>query len=149
MMEFKQERARGGPVIYLTPSLWKGMRLDTSLASTPERSTSGTSALALRDVFSSWDANARVTVLGRGSSWTCRRSRDFATGKRKRRCVNQNAHVQKTCKKTNGVSTQNSAKGILLHAIFLRGLTAEYATTSAPDQINSQHSLSLVLNTYR
>lgn len=76
---------------YLTPALWKGSRQDTSLESTPERSASGTSVTGWRDVFSSWAAKARVTVLGRGSSWTCGRWRAFSTRKSKRGVWSVNA----------------------------------------------------------
>ena len=66
---------------YLTPALWKGSRLDTSLESTLDRSASGMSATGERDVFWSWAAKARVRVLGRGSSWTCGRPRTLSTRK--------------------------------------------------------------------
>lgn len=69
---------------YLTPVLWKGSRLDTSLGSTLERSASGMSAVGRRDVFTIWEAKARVSVLGRGLSWTCGRLRALSTRKENR-----------------------------------------------------------------
>lgn len=81
VMNSEQERARGRSRTYLTPALWKGSRLDTSLGSTLERSASGMSAVGQRDVFSSWEAKARVSVLGRGFSWTCGRQRTLSTRK--------------------------------------------------------------------
>lgn len=147
-MGFKRERSRGRPGIYLTPSLWKGMRLDTSLASTPERSASGISALALRDVFSSWDANARVTVLGRGSSLTCWRSRDLATGKIKQGYVSQNAHKSERPGKRERASAHRTQQETFCYMLFSQeGSLQNMLLSTGPD--NSQCLLSLVLNTYR
>lgn len=51
---------------YLTPSLWKGMRLHVSCGSTCERSASGGTG-ALDSLFSNWEEKDCSTAGGKGS----------------------------------------------------------------------------------
>lgn len=63
------ENTNGYKGTYLTPSLWKGMRLQVSEGSMLERSASGTSK-DLASVPSNLAENAWITALGRGSTST-------------------------------------------------------------------------------
>ena len=103
---------------YLTPTLWKGSRLDTSLESTLDRSASGMSATGHRDVFWSWVAKARVRVLGRGSSWTCGRQRTLSTRKENRGVWIGVLMSKISGGKRKGFEIESSMAGILLHAVF-------------------------------
>lgn len=63
------ENTNGYKGTYLTPSLWKGMRLQVSEGSILERSASGTSK-DLASVPSNLAENAWIIALGRGSTST-------------------------------------------------------------------------------
>lgn len=63
---------------YLTPSLWKGMRLRVSCGSTCERSASGGTG-ALDSLFSNWAEKDCSTAGGKGSISTAGSSLSSAT----------------------------------------------------------------------
>lgn len=73
---------------HLTPSLWKGMRLQVSEGSMPERSAAGTSE-DLASVPSNLAKKAWTTALGRGSTSTAAIPLRRSTG-----CGAQRGHKQ-------------------------------------------------------
>lgn len=132
------------PRTYLTPALWKGSRLDTSLGSTPERSASGMGSVRQGDVFSSCDANARVSVLGRGSSWTCGRQPTLWT--RKDRGVWLGGKCPGELRTAKGLEIQSSVTGILLCATFSkRNWRENKGWQSYPEQVHKPRELMLPL----